>query len=251
MRLRSLEKRDWADAPVPPAPTAPPATETDATTRPGLPPIPTNDPLLPIGIDPLVTVMGEPTAAFSTQARDLQATICALRMPDGRAPASIAMVSLDADLEAAILAINVAAAAALGGKRTLLVDTAHSDHLHHRLLRMDPGAAPPPGDDPDDLFAAIRPSGIPRLSVLAMPERDDVATTAPIALVARLRPLANHFDLCLVDVSHVDDLPVAASSAEAAILVVRQDRTATTALKSMQHKLAMLGVHVAGTIMAN
>ncbi|BAI98560.1 hypothetical protein Sj15T_36350 [Sphingobium sp. TA15] len=189
----------------------------------------------PIQVDPLVVAVSDPEDRLAVQARDIQSTLAALRLADGRAPSSIAVLTVGAVDEAAILTANVAVSAALSGLRTLLVDMKQSDFVQHRLL----GQAPvTPTDPEDDLHAFIRPASIPRLSLLAAASDS-----------RGLADMMADFDLCLVDASHVEDLALAAAGAEVAILAVSRDATTTADLKSTINKLSMLGMPLIGTVM--
>lgn len=166
--------------------------------------------------------------------RILQATICALRMPDGRAHLHPLWSMASTPIWKRPSSPCPAAAAAwrqthpAGGCRAFMtVAPAPLDPERRPRARRRPGLT---------CSRRYAPAAFP--ASRCWPCRRTTSRRPPVALVARLRPLANHFDHRWW-MSAMNDLPVAASSAEAAILVVRQDRTATTALKSMQHKLAM------------
>jgi len=189
----------------------------------------------PVQVDPLVVAISDPEDRLAVQARDIQSTLAALRLADGRVPSSIAVLTIGAVDEAAILTANVAVSAAMSGLRTLLVDMKQSDFLQHRLLGQSPVMATDPDDD---LHAFIRPALIPRLSLLA-------ATFD----CRGLADMMADFDLCLVDASHVEDLALAAASAEVAILAVSRDATTTADLKSTINKLSILGMPLIGTVM--
>jgi Mrp family chromosome partitioning ATPase len=127
--------------------------------------------------------------------------------------------------------------------------TRPSGFIQHRLLRAEPYVVRT--EHVDDLFRIIQPSCVPSLSLMAMPAKDEATgDTQPLSSFAqRLAPLSSHFDLSLVDASHVDDLAVAAASAQAAIIAVRRDGTRTASLKSAIQKLSMLNTPLIGTVM--
>ena len=198
-------------------------------------------------VDPLIVALGNPDDLLAIQARDIQSTLAALRLPDGGAPSSIAVLTVGAVDEAAILTANIAVSAALSGIRTLLVDMGQSGFIQHRLL----GNAPEPAsaEEEDDLFGFIRPTAIRKLSLLAAPLPEMRAQDHVAPLADRLSDMSTHFDMCLVDASHVEDLALAAASAQVAILAVSRDATTTANLKSTINKLAMLGTPLMGTVM--
>lgn len=200
-------------------------------------------------VDPLIAVLHAPQERLAIQARDIQTSLSALRLPNGKRPTSIALIAVDAHEAAAVLTANVAVCAALNGTRTLLVDMAQSGFMQHQLLRSAPQVTE--DGDSDDLYALIQSTPVTSLSLMAMPsgeeKRGETVALSPFA--DRLAPLSSHFDLCLVDASHVDDLALAACSAEAVILAVRRDGTTTARLKSTINKLAMLNAPLIGTVM--
>lgn len=202
-----------------------------------------------VDIDPLIGIIHAPYDRLAVQARDIQSTLSALRLPNGRAPGSIAMIAVDAQEEAAVLNANIAVSAALSGVSTLLVDMAQSGFVQHGLLRAKPKIVP--ADELDDLHQAIQASSITGLSLMAMSIMDDVNADASAlsAIARRLPTLSTHFDLCLVDASHIDDLAIAAASAEGVILIVHRDATHASRLKATINKLSMLNAPLIGTVM--
>ena len=233
MRLRSTEMIEPRLLPLAP----------EEEEGPGPPPSAMPD------VDPLVAVVSNPSAPMAFQARDIQSTLSALRLPNGALPSSIALIGVDADEETAVLTANVAVSAALGGLRTLLVDAPQSGFIQHRLLRADPLVFR--AEDVEDLYSIARPTSIPSLSLMAMPAIEQVKHDphSVCSFAQRIAPLSAHFDLCLVDASHAEDLALAASSAEAAILAIRRDGTMTASLKAVMHKLSILKTPVIGTVM--
>lgn len=232
MRLRSTERSEDAAIPFP-------AIDGGAG--------PDDAPVQTMPVDPMIVVLGDPDDRLAIQARDIQSTLAALRLPDGSAPSSIAVLTVGAVNEAAILTANIAVSAALSGIRTLLVDMGQSGFIQHRLL----GNAPEPAsaEEEDELFPFIRPTAVGRLSLLAAPLAESRALDHAAPLADGLRDMNTHFDMCLVDASHVEDLALAAASAQVAILVVSRDATTTADLKSTIDKLAMLGTPLMGTVM--
>lgn len=235
MRLRSTEMAQEPFHPLPPAEAGGigPASSRAAPN-----------------VDPLVAVICDPYAPMATQARDIQSTLSALRLPDGTQPSSIALIGVDADDETAVLTANVAASAAMSGLRTLLVDMPQSGFVQHRLLRTDPLSFR--AEDVEDLYRIAQPSTVPMLSLMAMPAMEEIKGDSQAALCSfaqRIAPLSAHFDLCLVDATHAGDLALAASCAEAAILAIRRDGTMTASLKAAMHKLSILKTPVMGTVM--
>ncbi|MFT3965877.1 MAG: hypothetical protein QM690_08355 [Sphingobium sp.] len=234
MRLRSTEAYDGFDAYD---------AATDAYDDTGSASVTGN-------IDPVVVVLSAPEAPLAAQSRDLQSTLAAVRLPDGSRPNAIALIGVGADCEAAVLSTNIAAASALSGARTLLVDAGNASFLQHRLLHVE---IPAGAGASETMFERIQPTGINRLSILATPRHEGIGRDGEecLSLSAQLRPLSSHFDLCVVDASHLNDLGLAASAADAAVLIVRQDQTEASELKRARIKLSMLGVHVVGTVLTN
>lgn len=202
-----------------------------------------------LNVDPLIAVINAPTERLAEQARDIQSTLSALRRPDGGPAGSIAVIAIDAVEQAAILTANIAVSAALSGLRTLIVDMEHSNFIQHRLLNMSPRRATP--EELEEPFAFVQPTNIRSLFVLAAPLQEgctaDGNTLPPLA--ERLAAISGHFDLCLVDASHVADLAHAAGSADCAIVAVQRDETSTSELKAAIHKMTMLNTALIGTIM--
>lgn len=202
-----------------------------------------------IDIDPLIAVIHAPHERLAEQARDIQSTLSALRRPDGSPPGSIAIIAIDAIEQAAILTANIAVSAALSGVRTLIVDMEDSGFVQHRLLNMSP--RPIAAEDMDNPFSAVQSSHIRSLFVIAAPQPEGAsADGSPLGpLAERLSSLTAHFDLCLVDASHVEDIAHAAASADCAIVAVQRDQTSTTELKAVINKMTMLNTTLIGTIM--
>ena len=230
MRLRSTERREETVAPLHPA---------DGSERSAMQHAEANR------VDRLIVALHDPEDVLAVQARDIQSTLTALRTAEGQAPSSIAVMAVGAVDETAILTANIAASAALSGLRTLLVDMSRPEFIQHWLLGNPAESASI--DEEDHLYPFVRPTAVPNLSLLAAPAALDQARAAPFR--ERLAVMATHFDLCLVDASHVEDLALAASSGEVAILAVSRDATMTADLKSTINKLSMLGTPLAGTVM--
>lgn len=233
MRLRSsepLEKAYTALAPY------------DGNETEGL--VPAN-----VDFDPLIAVINAPGERLAEQARDIQSSLSALRMPGGSAPGSIAVIAIEAIEQAAILTANIAVSAALSGLRTLIVDMEHSDFIQHRLLNMSPRRMGL--EEMDEPFLCVQPTKMRSLFIIAVPQQEGcTADGGPLApLAERLSSLTGHFDLCLVDASHVEDLADAAASADSAIVAVQRDQTSTADLKAVVNKMTMLNTTLIGTIM--
>ncbi len=234
MRLRSTEPLDEPFVPVASAEDGPAVVDPSQLAQ---------------DVDPLIVVVHAPGDRLAEQARDIQSTLPALRLPGGKAPGSIAVIAVDAMEEAAVLIANIAVSAALSGSRTLLVDMEHSGFIQHKLLNLAPRL--PDGGEQDDPWQLIQPTSIRSLFIMAAPALEGFGSDgAPLPpLGERLAALSSHYDLCLVDASHVDDLAAAAGSAESAIVAVQRDQTATSDLKGAINKLTMLNTALIGTVM--
>lgn len=207
------------------------------------------------GVDPLVVTAFDPTDPLAQAARRLRATLSAMTGADGEPLRIVVLLAVGTRAETALIAANLAVACAQTGYATLLVDANGDAPVQHELFRVSNRiglstllAHGPAGD-------AIQPTAIDGLSIL--PSGATVRNFAELldraGLYAKLRDLADDYDLVLVDASHDDpDIAVAAAEGtDGALVVLRRDASSMQQLKSLVAQLEGRGAPVLGTVLTD
>lgn len=206
-------------------------------------------------VDPMVVAAFYPTDPFAQAARRLRSTISATSRPDGEPLHLLMLLAVDTRAEAALLAANLAVAFAQTGYRTLLVDANLDAPVQHDLFRVSNRTGLSVLLAKGDAGDVVQPTAISRLSLLpAGPMVRNFGELLDRArLYARLREIADRYDIVLVDASH-DDPAIAVAAADGAdgsMIVVRRDDSSMQRLKALIGELEKRGAPVMGTVLTN
>jgi polysaccharide biosynthesis transport protein len=153
-----------------------------------------------------------------------------------------------------LVAANLAAAFAILGRRTILVDADLRKRDLHKLLQLPKG----PGivewidsGDESDLLALVQQTPVPNLSFLraGSPSMDPTALLSSTRFMALLETLKENFDLIILDspaILAVPDAEILATLADRALLLVDAETTsrrmATKAKNALQGQDRILGI---------
>jgi len=206
-------------------------------------------------VDQLVVAAFYPTDPLAQAARRLRSSLSAMHGADGEPLRVVVMLAVGTRAEAGLVAANLAVACAQTGYRTLLVDANFDAPVQHELFRVSNRTGLSAMLAHGQAGEAIQPTAIGGLSVL--PSGPAVRNFAELldraGLYARLRDLADDFDLVLVDASH-DDPAIAVAAAEGTdgtVAVVRRDSSSMQQLKALVEQLESRGAPVLGTVVTD
>ncbi|MGB9378069.1 MAG: polysaccharide biosynthesis tyrosine autokinase [Mycobacteriales bacterium] len=204
----------------------------------------------PVGVG---LIMRDAAGSNSAEAFRKLRTAVQFAKPDS-ATRSIVVTSAQVGAGASTVAANLACAAAESGRRVVLVDANLRAPSVGEALRVSTalGLANVLAGDVD-LAAALQPTNIPGLAVLAAGhgpgQSGSVLATA--AMVRLLEQLEEQADLVIIDAPPV--LPYAeaaelAAIADAALLVARHGRTSVTDVRQARATLTQVGTTVLGVV---
>lgn len=204
-------------------------------------------------VHPTVVAAFYPTDPIAQAARRLRSTISATSRADGEPLHLLMLLGVDTRAEAALMAANLAVAFAQTGYRTLLVDANLDAPVQHDLFRVSNRSGLSVLLAKSDAADAAQPTAVSRLSVLpAGPMVRNFAELLDRArLYARLREIADRYDIVLVDASHEDPAiaVAAADGADGSIIVVRRDDSSMQRLRTLIDELEKRGTPVMGTVL--
>jgi protein-tyrosine kinase len=203
-------------------------------------------------VDPLVVMVSNPDDTIVNTARELRGAIGSMETRDGSPVRRVALLALQARAENSVLAANLAAAFAVSGQRTLLVDANFAAPVHHALFRRsrDEGVA-------ELLRLQIEPqgliqtTGIPNLDLLACGAPDGVTAelTDRSALALATEHVAEKYSAFIVDAGEADQIGIScAQGFDATIIIVQRGLTPLREARKLVDRLRSAGDAPVGTV---
>jgi len=202
-------------------------------------------------LSPYAKAAFDPDDPVSRTARSLKMSIASAAT--STAPIrSVAVLNIDAPFEASVLAANLAITYAQGNIRTVIVDANAVDARHHELLGVsqNDGLTSVLAGDVDAL-SAIEATLVRNLFVLPI----GVASQNNSLLLdgerfhRRVIPLLDSFGMMIVDAGMAfEDPPAFCETLDAAVLIVRRNRTTIAAIQHLVGRLEDMRTRVVGTL---
>jgi len=202
-------------------------------------------------LSPYAKAAFDPDDPVSRTARSIRMSIAAATT--SVAPIrSVAVLNIDAPFEASVLAANLAITYAQGNIRTVVVDANAIDARQHELLGVSQG---------DGLTSVLGGEADARSAIEATPVHNlfvlpigAAGQNSPILLDGerfhrRVIPLLDSFGMMVVDVGMAfEDPPALCETIDAAVLIVRRNRTAIAAIQHLVGRLGDMKTRVVGTL---
>ncbi|GLJ00631.1 hypothetical protein [Sphingobium sp. BS19] len=206
-------------------------------------------------IDRLVVMVSDPDDAVAVSARELRSVIGTMRTRMGDPVRRIAVLSLQATTEASILAANLAAACAISGQKSLLIDANFVDPIQHRLFRRPfengvcellLGQTELPNITQ---FTAVR-------SLDLVPIGHDISRAAEMtersALALMTEMASDSYDAVIVDAGPANQTGLScAQGFDGALVVVQRDLTALKDTRKLMERLRSGGDFPVGIVVVN
>ncbi|MGN6375859.1 MAG: hypothetical protein ACTHMG_09920 [Sphingomonas sp.] len=168
---------------------------------------------------------------------------------------SVAVLNIDASFEASVLATNLAITYAQGGVPTVIIDANTTDARQHELLGIAPGeglSAVLAGET--DARSVLEPTAVRELFVLPV---GPSGQPSPALLDGerfhrRIMPLLETFGMMVVDGGvSPEDPPAFCATLDAAVLMVRRNRTAIASIQHLVGRLGEMKTRVVGTLIVD
>lgn len=186
--------------------------------------------------------------------RSLRLSISAIVEPSAAPARSIAVIGIDAGMEAAVVAANLGISYAQTGVTTVIIDGSTHDPMQHQLLGLPPSTG---------LSAIMSGASEARASVVATAVRHlallpaGPAETDASALIdserfhRRVMPLLDWHDMLIVDGGNAtDDPPSLCEVMDGVVLVVRRNRTEIGKVEHLARRLAAMNTTLFGIIIS-
>lgn len=206
-------------------------------------------------VDPLVVAAFDPDDPLAAGAAALRGQIAAVRAAgrdDGAPVRLVSVIGIEAEVEAALLAANLAVVCARAGETTLLIDAAVGRASQHSLFRLPNRAGVTTLLAGLDATAAIRPTAIPGLSLLASgPTGAGERGFDRARLYEAIRAPIERFAITIL-LAPGDAAGAAAASerSDGVVLVARRNLSGTRALRDVVARLDERGTPIIGTVRA-
>lgn len=204
-------------------------------------------------VEPLVVAAYDPGDPLSQMARELRGEISGAARSDGRPVRVVAVIGVDAAVQATLLAANLGVAFGQAGYRTLLADTNLGSPIQNKLFHLPnrvgvSGMLSREGAE----RGSLQRSPIQNLTLLtagpAVPNATELFDRG--RLVRKLRPLTNMFEMVLLDAGAGDVPGVAAcEGADAVLLVLRKDISPLKLVRRVRNWFEARGTMILGSVL--
>lgn len=207
------------------------------------------------GLDPLIVMVSNQDDPLVSVAREIRAVIASMEKRDGSPMRRVAMLSLQARAENSILTANLAAAFALSGQRTLLIDANFNAPVQHALFRRhaEPGVSELLQSKGAPM-ALVQPTTIANLELLAVGAADRITMelTDRSALALATEHLSENYAAVIVDAGEADQIGTScAQGFDGSVILVQRGLTSLRDARRLVERIRTAGDAAIGMVIVD